>query len=825
VRNAGPDAGISSLRVHGTSVYGTSWHFGPGGNLEGTFKASVDTGVVEWLTDCHGDVYSSFPQNGVVYSVGHAHYCGNMGGGFPQYSQWRYQHTQAWSDVTQGDILNDVYGYPNWRGRTQGPAMINWLPEMAMGTFTGQYQAGWSITGTGNYVVVGGEFPRVNGVNQQGLVRFAQRSLVQPRQGPAFPNNQFLPTLVPTSPTTVRVSWLAGFDRDDLSLRYEVYRAGVSTPRYTTTANSNWWTVPSLGFVDTGLTQGASYSYRIVARDLNGNTVNGASVSVTMPTTVATTAHGNRVRADGALIYWPLNETSGLNVTDRAGVNDGRGDNGVTWGRPGAIAGDTAASLGDNDWSRVYTRGVEKAPNTFSAQVWIKTTTTRGGRILGFGDLQNGNSGHRDRHVYMDNSGRITFGVRAQDNSTRTVTSPNTYNDGRWHQVTATMNSAGMRLFVDGAPNDQPVASRADTTAGESYLGYWRLGGDRLSVSGQPVWPGVPSSVNFIGDVDEMAIYPAALAPSTIQNQYNLRSSAPPANQAPNPNFAATVSGLTASVDATSSTDPDGSVDAHSWNWGDGSPAGSGRTSSHTYATAGTYTVALTVTDNGGATNTASQQVTVTAPPAGGQTFAADSFSRTVSGGFGAADVGGSWTGSSGLSVDAGVGRMAMLSAGTGPWAYLGSVSAAGVDATGDLSLDKAATGGGYYGSLVARRIGTSDYRLTTRITATGVTASLSRTVNGIQTNLTSQTVPGLVYSANQVIHLRVRVVGTGTTMIQGKVWADGQVEPANWLVTTTDATSALQSPGAVGFHSYLSGSATNAPVTARLDDLRVVAA
>ena len=64
----------------------------------------------------------------------------------------------------------------------------------------------------------GGEFPRVNGVNQQGLVRFARRSILAPQQrqqGPRFINNQIVPTLVPTSPTSVRVSWLAGFDRDD----------------------------------------------------------------------------------------------------------------------------------------------------------------------------------------------------------------------------------------------------------------------------------------------------------------------------------------------------------------------------------------------------------------------------------------------------------------------------------------------------------------------------------------------------------------------------------------------------------------------------------
>ena len=54
-----PTPASRSLQVHsGIAVYGTTWHFGAGGNLEGTFKASVGTGDVEWVTDCHGDVYS-----------------------------------------------------------------------------------------------------------------------------------------------------------------------------------------------------------------------------------------------------------------------------------------------------------------------------------------------------------------------------------------------------------------------------------------------------------------------------------------------------------------------------------------------------------------------------------------------------------------------------------------------------------------------------------------------------------------------------------------------------------------------------------------------
>lgn len=89
VRNAGDDAAVGSLRAQGNYLYGTTWHFGPGGNLEGTFKVPMSTGKVDWVTDCHGDDYDAIMLDGIVYVTGHSHYCGNMGGGHPQYTDWK----------------------------------------------------------------------------------------------------------------------------------------------------------------------------------------------------------------------------------------------------------------------------------------------------------------------------------------------------------------------------------------------------------------------------------------------------------------------------------------------------------------------------------------------------------------------------------------------------------------------------------------------------------------------------------------------------------------------------------------------------------------
>jgi PKD repeat protein len=65
-----------------------------------------------------------------------------------------------------------------------------------------------------------------------------------------------------------------------------------------------------------------------------------------------------------------------------------------------------------------------------------------------------------------------------------------------------------------------------------------------------------------------------------------------------------------------SSSDSDGSLITWAWDFGDGSSS-SVQNPSHNFAAAGTYVVTLTVTDDGGASDTDSANVTVTAAPPG----------------------------------------------------------------------------------------------------------------------------------------------------------------------------------------------------------------
>ena len=88
------------------------------------------------------------------------------------------------------------------------------------------------------------------------------------------------------------------------------------------------------------------------------------------------------------------------------------------------------------------------------------------------------------------------------------------------------------------------------------------------------------------------------------------QSSSATANPGPVAAFFASSNGLTVTFDASGSYASDGTIVSFAWNFGDGN-TGTGTSLSHTYNSAGTYTVSLTVTDNGGYTGSTSHKVTV----------------------------------------------------------------------------------------------------------------------------------------------------------------------------------------------------------------------
>jgi hypothetical protein len=186
---------------------------------------------------------------------------------------------------------------------------------------------------------------------------------------------------------------------------------------------------------------------------------------------------------------------------------------------------------------------------------------------------------------------------------------------------------------------------------------------------------------------------------------------------------------LTCSVDATASSDPDGTIAGYTWNFGDGATA-TGRVASHDYAVAGNYTVTLTVTDNTSATDSTTRGVNPARPP-DATVLATDAFTRAVTNGLGTALSGGPWTTTGSVSMYSvdGTGRIRLATPGTTANAFLGQVSSTASDLLFTVSVDKMPTGTGIYVSASGRNVvGVGAYRTKIVLRSTGLVGlSLSR--------------------------------------------------------------------------------------------------
>ncbi len=204
IKSAGANGAISSLSTDGVQVYGTGYAFGAGASFEGTFAADPYTGNINWLNDCLGDTYSASRQGQVLYSVGHHHDC-SVVGSFPDTNpRSRWQKAVAEPTFPVGTITKkDAYGW-DFTGLPYA-GQLQWYPDLDFGTYTSAKQAAWSVTGNSDYIVLGGEFPKVNDVAQQGLVRFAKRSVSPHAMGPINSTGVHARRPTPTRSGVVRV--------------------------------------------------------------------------------------------------------------------------------------------------------------------------------------------------------------------------------------------------------------------------------------------------------------------------------------------------------------------------------------------------------------------------------------------------------------------------------------------------------------------------------------------------------------------------------------------------------------------------------------------
>ena len=327
-------------------------------------------------------------QGDVVYSAGHAHYCGNIGG-FMQPAATRGTGTGASPTPRQvaGTVSTERLGYTNFAGQPR-PDLLNWFPTINAGTYTGQVQGPWNVTGDGRYVVIRRRVHerQRHGPAGSGAVRRARRPPRTARHRSCS-----------TPPTRSRCSsferrhrhdlWQGNRDRDDATLRYRVFRR--------TGATGNGTVVPHAHGHRAVVGPAGDDVHRHRPRPAPGTSTGCRSTTATAtsptppgrpwPQPPGQGDYLSAVLASEPDSLWRLGESSGATVaTDTVGWRDATiPASGSRRARPGpssATPTPPPRSTVQPRTSKVVSTTQELTlPHVFSLEAWVKTAPSANG--------------------------------------------------------------------------------------------------------------------------------------------------------------------------------------------------------------------------------------------------------------------------------------------------------------------------------------------------------------------------------------------------------------------------------------------------------------
>ena len=491
LRTGGRTSGVYGLSADESGFYVGGWKWNVLRGFEGVAAADWN-GNLRWMADCHGDTVDVWSSGDEVHAVGHPHTCATVGG-FPEFQPQRFDGMMSFSNSVRGVTTStpDPRSYLDFGG-LPAPRLTSHNPRIDAGAVRGQ--STHAVDGEGDYMVVGGEFPSVQGVAQQGLVRFARRGVAPDSQRPEYSTLGL--RAVTAGPGRVQLLVTPTWDRDDTTLTYRVSRGGTVIDERRV-ASSNWARA-DYAIIDEPPAGTSVYSVEVL--DPAGNS------QLTQTTLVGTggaqTPYAATVSAAGADEVWTsgtgtaaggdrmpgLSPTGTLVLGGGARKVGGLLGDAIHYGAPGA----TATSQNRSD-----------ARFDVSVETWVRATpNSRPGRLLGFGAKQTGTNDTNDRLLYLDANGRVRFGTWTPK-MPRTVVSPAPITDGKWHHVVGTVDAVGMhRLYVDGVEVDSVEVAVGAT----NQPGYWRGGADSMAV-----WEGVPGAQAADATIDSPAVYHRAL--------------------------------------------------------------------------------------------------------------------------------------------------------------------------------------------------------------------------------------------------------------------------------------------------------------------------
>jgi hypothetical protein len=230
------------------------------------------------------------------------------------------------------------------------------------------------------------------------------------------------------------------------------------------------------------------------------------SATLATTTTTVPTAYPSLVLADSPTVYYRM-DNSGTTLTDSSG-NGRTGSmtgSALTKQAPGLLSGDPDTALGFPGTSGNYAVSgtIPSWGDVFSLECWFQRQRTTAGTSE-FLFSQNFGT-NNNPVVYIDNvnAGAITLrAIGASTICTSNVTVANT----AVHHLVVTKNGSAVHIYLDG--NDV-TGSVTNYTFG-SYNTYCEFGGYQNGSQSQ-----------YLGIMDEAAVYLTALSQARVQAHYN----------------------------------------------------------------------------------------------------------------------------------------------------------------------------------------------------------------------------------------------------------------------------------------------------------------
>ncbi|MEA2635502.1 MAG: hypothetical protein QOH92_2269 [Chloroflexota bacterium] len=322
----------------------------------------------------------------------------------------------------------------------------------------------------------------------------------------------------PTAPTGVTAT--AGANQATVTWSAATGSPGTPVTGYVVTAyagtlaqNSTAVNGTSTSTPITGLKAGTAYTFRVTANDNFGLGYPSTASNAITPTGVSST-YASTVLGDTPVLYYRLGDPSGSLAADSSGNGAVGSYNGsYTLGSSGALVSDSDGAYAPTNGSDMQFKlgtGLLGGNTARSMDIWFKTNSN--GTLLGYGS----NPAYSTRQTFLASvtgNYQLQVVVGGEDklfNSTYPI------ENGGWHYATVTYDGTTLTVYLDGQSLGTATFTAALNTVQD---------GNGLMV-GQAFW--CCGSGQFIGTLDEAAVYPTALSAAAVMNHFNASGNSRP---------------------------------------------------------------------------------------------------------------------------------------------------------------------------------------------------------------------------------------------------------------------------------------------------------